>query len=534
MTLAKLKTILFCTVLLLGANRVNGQMVYQYLGISLGDVSGSDCGTDQIPIDFDANGIPDAFVSSNNSCIDPVSGYVAPANLIIEPALFGGGILDMVSTNQWISTGPGGPTLSEGITPLEQGTLIDGLSVNFSDFYAFSDMEYSPFNGIGERFIGFSLTSNDLSTIFYGWMRVSMNQQYITIIDSAIRTEPYTPVIAGETLSCNPPINLGNTPATSTSRQIGWNASGSTIDGYEVSVVLKGEQPIENGEYYQNTFITVSGLRPGVSYDAYVRNVCGSGSSAWIGPSSFRIDHQTEQGVACGPNQIVETIYTENFDNLSNWTGNLENGTGTWFAGSFEGLEGTDENSAPNQADVNSYVYYSNGPGSNVSATLKSNYIDLTECIGPVEMVFYMHDLGDWTTGRLDVDVLTQSGVDKHLFDWEGALQGEASAPWEEVAIDLTEFNGEPINVKFTYWSPTDIFIGKMGVDFIKINSCLPQAPSCPADVNGDGFVNVNDFLALNSLFGLNCTCPEDITGDGEVNINDFLSFNSAFGTVCN
>ena len=55
----------------------------------------------------------------------------------------------------------------------------------------------------------------------------------------------------------------------------------------------------------------------------------------------------------------------------------------------------------------------------------------------------------------------------------------------------------------------------------------------CPADITGDGVININDFLAVNSNFGTNCTCASDLNGDGQVDINDFLILNSAFGTTC-
>jgi hypothetical protein len=56
----------------------------------------------------------------------------------------------------------------------------------------------------------------------------------------------------------------------------------------------------------------------------------------------------------------------------------------------------------------------------------------------------------------------------------------------------------------------------------------------CPADINGDGAVDILDFLELNSAFNTFCNgCPADINGDGKVDILDFLELNSAFGTTC-
>jgi hypothetical protein len=45
----------------------------------------------------------------------------------------------------------------------------------------------------------------------------------------------------------------------------------------------------------------------------------------------------------------------------------------------------------------------------------------------------------------------------------------------------------------------------------------------CPADINGDGFVDVSDFLHLLAEWGECPGCPEDIDNDGTVGILDFL-----------
>ncbi len=55
----------------------------------------------------------------------------------------------------------------------------------------------------------------------------------------------------------------------------------------------------------------------------------------------------------------------------------------------------------------------------------------------------------------------------------------------------------------------------------------------CPADVDGNGTVNVDDLLAVISTFGQDCDCPEDITDDGVVDVNDILELLGAFGMDC-
>ena len=44
-----------------------------------------------------------------------------------------------------------------------------------------------------------------------------------------------------------------------------------------------------------------------------------------------------------------------------------------------------------------------------------------------------------------------------------------------------------------------------------------------PGDVDGDGYVGVNDLLALIAVWGTCDNCVEDINHDGTVNVTDLL-----------
>ncbi len=57
--------------------------------------------------------------------------------------------------------------------------------------------------------------------------------------------------------------------------------------------------------------------------------------------------------------------------------------------------------------------------------------------------------------------------------------------------------------------------------------------PDCPADVDGNGTVSVDDLLAVISAFNTTCTCPADVTGDGVVNVEDILGVLAAYGENC-
>ncbi len=58
----------------------------------------------------------------------------------------------------------------------------------------------------------------------------------------------------------------------------------------------------------------------------------------------------------------------------------------------------------------------------------------------------------------------------------------------------------------------------------------LERQPPCPADVDGDGIVGINDFLDLLAAWGPNPGHPADIDQDGSVGITDFLALLSAWG----
>lgn len=62
---------------------------------------------------------------------------------------------------------------------------------------------------------------------------------------------------------------------------------------------------------------------------------------------------------------------------------------------------------------------------------------------------------------------------------------------------------------------------GAQGEGVLMIH-CSP-APTCPADFNGDGSIDVTDLLQMLSAWGPCADCPEDLNADGEVDVTDLL-----------
>ena len=57
--------------------------------------------------------------------------------------------------------------------------------------------------------------------------------------------------------------------------------------------------------------------------------------------------------------------------------------------------------------------------------------------------------------------------------------------------------------------------------------------PSCPADLNGNYFVEVEDLLNMLTSFGCTSNCEGDLDSDGTVGIGDLLVLLSSLGAPC-
>jgi Ca2+-binding EF-hand superfamily protein len=72
-------------------------------------------------------------------------------------------------------------------------------------------------------------------------------------------------------------------------------------------------------------------------------------------------------------------------------------------------------------------------------------------------------------------------------------------------------------------WSPA-------GREGLRSFTSWGYASACPEDVNGDGFVDVEDLLAVLAAWG-QTGVPADVNTDGVVDVADLLLILAAWGT---
>jgi len=124
----------------------------------------------------------------------------------------------------------------------------------------------------------------------------------------------------------------------------------------------------------------------------------------------------------------------------------------------------------------------------------------------------------------------------------EAAIFTAADVSWRDREFDLTPWAGQSVSLTWRFNTVDGFANAQRGwqVDNIRVELieevCIPPAPSCPADFNGDGLVNGADLSVLLSNFGSGGATPGsgDANGDGLVNGADLSVLLSAFGTSCN
>lgn len=154
----------------------------------------------------------------------------------------------------------------------------------------------------------------------------------------------------------------------------------------------------------------------------------------------------------------------------------------------------------------------------------------------------YMNEQGDWAvawdvdTPGGNIEALIFNGeivlVEGDAVDWNGDGQIDGN---DDGAV-LTNFTGiSTVTLGARQNGSVSIyFTADVDVNAVTLEGffCLTLS-DCPADIDGNGSVDIIDLLALIGSWGPCPGCPEDIDGSGMVDINDLLILLAAWGP-CN
>ncbi|UCD74429.1 MAG: hypothetical protein JSV91_11635 [Phycisphaerales bacterium] len=100
-------------------------------------------------------------------------------------------------------------------------------------------------------------------------------------------------------------------------------------------------------------------------------------------------------------------------------------------------------------------------------------------------------------------------------WSWQFTLDADSQAQVEDV--------------KFAVWAQEPLPLGPAEVYQAKMIA-YPFSEPCPADVNTDGIVNIDDLFQVLGAWGTCDDCPEDVNDDGLVDIDDIFDILAAWG----
>lgn len=173
-------------------------------------------------------------------------------------------------------------------------------------------------------------------------------------------------------------------------------------------------------------------------------------------------------GVTCSSGSS-SFIFTEEFDTVNGWTGDLNNGNGSWEIPNGSTSVGTGPSSAFSGGEFMNYEA-SGSPSTTASAV--SPAIDLGSALDGAELSFYMHAFG-LDMGTLNVGVGTApSGPFTTLETFSGQYQTTETDPWIPVGINLNAYLGQVIYIEFSHTGTGIGYQGDMSIDYVRVETC--------------------------------------------------------------
>ena len=179
-------------------------------------------------------------------------------------------------------------------------------------------------NGENEKFLGLELHSG--GDIFYGWVRLSVQPDYIgfTVHDYAYQATPNTPIITGEGETCaTSPDIIGVIPAGPTSEKLKWTVE-TGIDYYQIYYRQVGTPTWSKKKSVTNQK-TITGLTCATTYEWKVRSNCAGTFSAFSATSTFttaacRMDDMEDvtPEITLYPNPAADFMYIDITTEISN------------------------------------------------------------------------------------------------------------------------------------------------------------------------------------------------------------------------
>jgi hypothetical protein len=163
-------------------------------------------------------------------------------------------------------------------------------------------------------------------------------------------------------------------------------------------------------------------------------------------------------------------------------------------------------------------------------AWLTSPTLDLagTDATISYDRWFYCED-----AGTADADLLFTEVSNNNGSTWVPVHNtGGTNSAWENVNFRVGQYVTPTAQVRVRFWTQDvpNNSVTEAGIDNFTIEELICGGAGCPADLNGDSSVDVDDLLTVINAWGGKGGVA-DITGDGAVDVDDLLAVINAWGS---
>lgn len=234
--------------------------------------------------------------------------------------------------------------------------------------------------------------------------------------------------------------------------------------------------------------------------------------------------------LVCNAPSITDMLFVEEFDNSTTFTGDVNNGDGTWRFDANTTGSGNTGPSGPFSGSHYTFLEAGNGPYASVQ--MVSPPISLTTTTsgnvlaGNVELSYYTHMYGEHI-GALLTEITTDGGATWNpIALLAGQYQSVETDPWDFNTIDLTSYIGQTIQIRFT-GSTVGEPRGDISIDLFEVTACYIEGCTDATACNYDPAAIVDDGTCLPVLVaGTDFVTPTTFCG------GDPIVDNSGLGLV--
>ncbi|RYH72183.1 hypothetical protein EVU94_14045, partial [Flavobacteriaceae bacterium 144Ye] len=316
------------------------------------------------------------------------------------------------------------------------------------------------------------LSSNDVKIRFnFRTDGLNVNENYSTTNDGFF-IDDFKIISVNVPCQTTTPTGITVSNITPVTAQVTWNQVPSAT--YDLRYREVGAPSwTEITDIATNNYL-ISGLETSTNYEVQIATRCTSATSPYSTSENFT----TTDPVPCTGTAVISYPYSENWNtDIGDWTqGTGDNGEWTLNTGTTAST-GTGPNN--DYSGSGNYFYTeasTNGLGFNATVYLISPCFDFTNHINP-EFTFYYHMFGA-DMGSLSVDITLDDGNNwSTLTTISGQQQGSNGAAWLQEIVDLSDYEGLVVKLRFTGITGSD-FTSDIAID--QINLTADEAGSAP------------------------------------------------------